>query len=109
MNLQEALTRIKELEYLVASQQQQIEDLASASPGTINPLHRELLEHLIDGPKTISELGGLMTRENRTISQWLHTVKVRLGANIVTLGDGRKSLVNKEVLENLPIKSMKKA
>ena len=91
MNLQEALDRIAELE-------NEVEAMRAANSSTMNPVYQELIFHLIDSPKSISELAELMTRENRTISQWLHVLKVRYGANIITLADGKKQLVNPEVL-----------
>ena len=89
MNLQEALDRIAELE-------NEVEAMRIANSNTMNPVYREVVAHLIEGPKSISELAELMTRENRTISQWLHVLKIRHGANIITLADGKKQLVNPE-------------
>lgn len=86
MNLQDAQARIEELEAEIAEMKQ----------AKVNPVYTELLNHLVEGPKTISELAELMVRENRTISQWLHAVKVKYGANIITLADGKKQLMNPE-------------
>lgn len=91
MKLNEALTRIAELE-------NEIKAIRAANSSSINPAYQELLAHLVEGPKSISELAGLLTRENRTISQWLHALKVRHGANIITLADGRKCLTNPEMM-----------
>lgn len=63
----------------------------------INPVYLELVKHLIDGPKTISQLAELMTRENRTISQYLHQLKVKFAAEIITLNRGEKQLLNPQV------------
>lgn len=92
MKLQEAMDRIAELE-------KDLEAARAANAGTMNPVYTELLAHLIDGPKSISELAGLMTRENRTISQYLHALKVRYGADITTLNDGRKQLMNAQIFQ----------
>ena len=87
MKLNEALARITELE-------SEIKAIRAANSNAMNPAYQELLAHLVEGPKSIGELAELLTRENRTISQWLHALKVRYGANIITLADGRKYLTN---------------
>ena len=97
MNLQEALDRIAELE-------NEVEAMRAANSSAMNPVYQELIFHLIESPKSISELAELMTRENRTISQWLHALKVRYGANIITLADGKKQLRNPEMLVT-PVKN----
>ena len=60
----------------------------------MNPLYREMIDHLIAGPKTISQLAELMMRDNRAISQWLHQIKMRYEAEIITLSNGEKQLAN---------------
>lgn len=90
MKLNEALARITELE-------NEVEAMRAANSNSMNPVYREVVAHLAEGPKSISELAEIMTRENRTISQWLHALKIRHGANIITLADGKKQLVNPEV------------
>ena len=101
MKLTETTTRIAELENELNAAQERIVELESeikairaANSGSMNPAYIELLAHIVEGPKSISELAELMMRENRTISQWLHALKVRHGANIITLADGRKYLTN---------------
>ena len=89
MKLNEALARITELE-------NEIKAIRAANSSAMNPAYQDLLIHLVEGPKSISELAARMARENRTISQWLHALKVRHGANIITLADGRKYLTNPE-------------
>ena len=91
MKLNEALARITELE-------NEIKAVRAANSNAMNPAYQELLAHLVEGPKSIGELAGLLARENRTISQWLHALKVRHGALIITLADGRKCLINPEAL-----------
>lgn len=73
--------------------------LRMAQSGGMNPLYRELIDHLIAGPKTISQLAELMARDNRTISQWLHQVKTRFSARIITLSHGEKQLENPALFE----------
>ena len=103
MKLNEALARITELENelntaltRVAWLESEIKAIRAANSGSMNPAYIELLAHLVEGPKSISELAELMMRENRIVSQWLHALKVRHGANIITLADGRKYLTNPE-------------
>ena len=105
MKLTETTTRIAELENELNAAQERIVELESeikairaANSNTMNPAYHELLAHLVEGPKSIGELAELLTRENRTISQWLHALKVRHGANIITLADGRKCLTNPEAM-----------
>ena len=71
--------------------------LRAIQSGGMNPLYRELIDHLVAGPKTISQLAELMIRDNRTISQWLHQVKLRFGAEIITLNKGEKMLTNPDL------------
>ena len=101
MELNEAFTRVTELENelntalaRVAELESEIKTIRAANSSSINPAYQELLVHLVEGPKSISELAELVVRENRTVSQWLHALKVRHGANIITLADGRKYLTN---------------
>ena len=94
MTLEEALAYIAELELEIA-------DLKRQASKKFNPLYRELLTYFLDGPRSIDELSTLMYRENRTISQWLHTLKMKHGAEIVTLNDGKKDIVNAaDILNN---------
>lgn len=104
MELNEAFTRVTELENelnaaltRVAELESEIKTIRATNSNSINPAYQELLVHLVEGPKSISELAELMVRENRTVSQWLHALKVRHGANIITLADGRKHLTNPEI------------
>lgn len=71
--------------------------LKAAQGAGMNPCYRELINHLITGPKTIGNLAELMTRDNRTISQWLHQIKTRHGAEIITLTKGEKQLANPQI------------
>ena len=105
MKLNEATARIAELENelntaleSIAELESEIKAIRAANSNSMNPAYHELLAHLVEGPKSIGELAELLTRENRTISQWLHALKVRHGANIITLADGRKCLINPEML-----------
>lgn len=89
MKLTEATTRIAELENELNAAQERIVELESeikairaANSNTMNPAYHELLAHLVEGPKSIGELAGLLTRENRTVSQWLHALKVRHGVEV---------------------------
>ena len=104
MKLNEALARITELENelgtaftRITELEEEIKTIRAANSSSINPAYQELLAHLVEGPKSISELAELMMRENRTVSQWLHALKARYGANIITLADGRKFLTNPEI------------
>lgn len=106
MKLQEALDQITDLQAQVIDLQTQLREAQAANFGRINPVYVEMLTHLCEGPKSISELAELMLRDNRTISQWLHAVKVKHSADIITLADGKKQLVNAEQMRGQLAKSV---
>lgn len=67
---------------------------ALAVPRTHNPLHHELARLLMAEPRSISELAEHFNREPRLISQWIFQLKSKHQAQIITMADGKKSLVN---------------
>ena len=95
----------EEIEALLAENKRLHEENAKLRKEKVigmNPLYREVIDHLISGPKTISQLCELMARDNRTISQWLHQLKQKFGAEIITLSKGEKQLANPEYFDNTP-------
>ena len=88
---------IQALEAEVKRLREENAQLRAAQGAGMNPCYRELIDHLIAGPKTIGQLAELMTRDNRTISQWIHQIKIRHGAEIITLNKGEKQLANPQV------------
>lgn len=67
----------------------------------MNPVYKELVDHLVSGPKTISQLAELMMRDNRTISQYIHQLKTRYAAEIITLNKGEKQLMNPQIFDEI--------
>ena len=96
MTLQEALDQIKHLEAQNLSLLAQLAETHKSCVVRVNPVYAELIAHLTKGPRSISELAEQMVRENRSVSQWLHSLKSKYGADIITLADGRKQLMNPE-------------
>ena len=88
---------IQALEAEVKRLREENAQLKAAQENSINPVYRELIDHLLTGPKTIGQLAELMTRDNRTISQYIHQIKTRHGAEIITLNKGEKQLANPQL------------
>lgn len=88
---------VQALESEVKRLREENAQLKAAQGAGMNPFYREMIDHLIAGPKTISQLAELMSRDNRTISQWIHQVKARYGAEIITLSKGEKQLANPQI------------
>lgn len=58
-----------------------------------NSFHYELACLLLEKPRSIQELAEHFNREARLISQWIFQLKTKRGAKIITLSDGKKSLL----------------
>ena len=99
MNDTDLIIRIAELEQENADLKEQLFATAlRLSKKPVNPAYAEVIRLLKEQPMTIGEIAEAMRRENRLVSQWLHAIKTRYGANIITLADGKKQLMNGDEL-----------
>lgn len=87
----------QEVEYLrIRVSELETENLAlkaTISSGCNNPMYFALAK-LLQEPRTLKELSDYFSREPRLISQWIFTLKNKYKAEIITLSDGRKQLIN---------------
>lgn len=98
MNDTDLIIRIAELEQENTELKEQLATALRLSKKPVNPAYAEVIRLLKEQPMTIGEIAEAMRRENRLVSQWLHAVKTRYGANIITLADGKKQLMNGDEL-----------
>lgn len=108
MELKDALHRIEVLEDLVheltRDKEELVRQLRAAvkdMPGALNPVYAQLIRLMIEEPRTIKEYASEMGRDNRSISQYFHALKVRFGAEISVTSDGRRRLENPEIFADL--------
>ena len=95
MNLKEATAKINMLEQDNAELRHRIAVLTSRKAP--RPALVEMIRLLDEAPRTVPELSALLNQESRLISQWLHQLKTKYNAEVITYSTGKKGILNIDI------------